>query len=66
MMEKYIKLSKKITQRLCYINDQLSDVEIVKSEIDHKEPIIVGFFILQLIKLMKFLTSIGCYKVWRD
>ena len=31
--------------------DQLYDVELVKSEIEHREPIIVGFFILQYAKL---------------
>ena len=37
--------------RLGYINDQLYKVELVKSEIQHKKPIIVGFFILQNAKL---------------
>ena len=33
------------------INDQLYEVELAKSEIEHKEPICVGFFILQYAKL---------------
>ena len=33
-----------------YINDQLYE-EFVKMEIEHKEPKIVGFFILQFAKL---------------
>ena len=37
----------KMFKRLGYINDQLFEVEVVKSEIEHKGPIIVGFFILQ-------------------
>ena len=30
-----------------HITDQLYEVELVKSEIEHREPIIVGFFILK-------------------
>ena len=38
-------------KRLDYINDQLYEVELAKAEIEHREPIIVGFFILQYAKL---------------
>ena len=41
----------KLFQRLNFINDQLYEVELVKSELEHREPIIVGFFILQYAKL---------------
>ena len=34
-----------------FVTDQLYEVELVKSEIEHREPIIVGFFILQYDKL---------------
>ena len=34
-----------------HITDQLYEVELVKSEIEHREPIIMGFFILQYAKL---------------
>ena len=34
-----------------HITDQLHEVGIVKSESEHREPIIVGFFILQYAKL---------------
>ena len=34
-----------------HINDQLYEDELAKSEIEHKEPIIVGFSILQYTKL---------------
>ena len=37
--------------RLNQITDQLYEVELVKSEIEHREPIIAGFFILQYAKL---------------
>ena len=35
------------------INDQLSEVELAKAEIEHREPKNVGFFILQYAKLRK-------------
>ena len=34
-----------------HINDQLYEVELAKAEIEHREPIIVGFFILQYAEL---------------
>ena len=41
----------KLCKRLIFITDQLYEDELVKSEIEHREPIIVGFFILQYAKL---------------
>ena len=41
----------KMFKRLNHITDQLYEVELVKSETEHREPIIVGFFILQYAKL---------------
>ena len=41
----------KMFKRLGHINDQQYEVELAKSEIEHKETIIVGFFILQYAKL---------------
>ena len=41
----------KIFKRPIHITDQLYEVELVRSEIEHREPIIVGFFILQYAKL---------------
>ena len=38
-------------RRLAYTNHQLYEVELVKSEIEHKETVIVGFFNLQNAKL---------------
>ena len=43
-------ITKKMFKRLGYINDQLYEVALVKLESQHKEPIIVGFFILQYAK----------------
>ena len=40
-----------LLNRLDYINDRLFEVELAKAEIEHREPIIVGFFILQYAKL---------------
>ena len=41
----------KLFKRLNFITGQLYGVELVKSEIEHREPIIVGFLILQYAKL---------------
>ena len=40
----------KMLRRLNHITDQLYEVEFVKSEIEHTEPIIVELFILQFAK----------------
>ena len=44
-------INTKFSKRLDHINDQLYEVELAKAEIEHREPIIVGFFILQYSKL---------------
>ena len=44
-------INTKFFKRLDHINDQLYEVELAKGEIEHREPIIVGFFILQYAKL---------------
>ena len=44
-------INSKMFKRLNHITDQLYEVEHVKSEIEHREPIIVRFFILQYAKL---------------
>ena len=43
-------INTKSFKRLDYINDQLYEVELAKAEIEHREPIIVGFFIHQYAK----------------
>ena len=40
----------KLFKRLDQTNNSLYEVELNKAEIEHKEPIIVGFFILQYAK----------------
>ena len=44
-------INTKLFKRLDHINDQFFEVELAKAEIEHREPIIVGFFILQYAKL---------------
>ena len=44
-------INSKMLKRLNHITDQLHEVELIKSEIEHRRPIIVGFFILQYAKL---------------
>ena len=43
-------INTKLFKRLDHINDQLYEVELAKAEIEHREPIIVGFLILQYAK----------------
>ena len=38
-------------KRLDFINEQLYEVKLAKAETEHREPIIVGFFILQYAQL---------------
>ena len=38
-------------KQLRYINDSVYEVELIRAQIEHREPIIVGFFILQYAKL---------------
>ena len=44
-------INSKMFKRPNHITDQLYEVELVKTKIEHREPIIVGFFILQYAKL---------------
>ena len=41
----------KLFKGLNFITDQLYDAELVKSEIEHREPVFVGFFFLQYAEL---------------
>ena len=43
-------INTKFFKRSDYINDQLYEVELAKAEIEHREPIIFGFSILQYAK----------------
>ena len=44
-------INRKLFKRLDHINDHLYEVEMAKAEIEHRERIIVGFFILKYAKL---------------
>ena len=44
-------INTKFFKRLDHIKDQLYEVKLAKAEIEHREPLIVGFFILQYAKL---------------
>ena len=44
-------INSKLFKRLNHIIDQPYEVELAKSEIEHREPLIVGLFILQYAKL---------------
>ena len=44
-------INSKLFKKLDHVNNSLYQVELAKAQIEHKEPIIVGFFILQYAKL---------------
>ena len=48
------------------MSDPLYEVELVKSEIQHKEPIIVGLFILQYAKLRVLQLSYNFFDKFCD
>ena len=52
-------INNRLFRRLNSISRDIYEVELVKSTIEHREPIVVGFFILQYAKLRMsfFLTS---------
>ena len=41
----------KLFKKLDHVNNSMYEVELAKAQIEHREPIIVGFFILQYAKL---------------
>ena len=44
-------INSKLFKKLDHVNNSLYEVELAKAPTEHKEPIIVGFFILQYAKL---------------
>ena len=44
-------INSKLFKKPDHVNNSLYEVELAKAQIEHKEPIIVGFFILQYAKL---------------
>ena len=53
-------------EQLNHITDQLYEVELVKPEIEHREPIIVGFLILQYAKLRMLELYYNFFKKFCD
>ena len=49
-------INSKMFKSLNHMTDQLYEVELVKSKIEYREPIIVGYFIIQYAKLRNFST----------
>ena len=46
-------INEPLFKQLNTVQEDLYEIELLKSTIEHKEPIIVGFFILQYAKLRK-------------
>ena len=59
-------INSKRFKRLNHITDQLYEVELVKLEIEHREPIIVGPFILQYAKLRMLELYYNFFKKFCD
>ena len=59
-------INTKKLKRLNHITDQLYEVVLVKSEIEHRESIIVGFFILQYAKLRMLELYYNFFKEFCD
>ena len=55
-------INNKLFKRLNFITDQLYEVELVKTETEHPEPIIVGFFMLMLMLELYY----NFFKKFRD
>ena len=53
-------------KQLRYINDPVYGVELVKAQIKHREPIIVGFFILQNAMLRMLNLYYKFFQEYRD
>ena len=59
-------INSEMFKRLNHITDQLYEVELVKTKIEHREPIIVGFFILQFAKLRMLELYYNFFKKFCD
>ena len=59
-------INSKVFQWLNHITDQLYEVKLVKSEIEHREPTILGFFILQYAKLRLLELYYDFFKTFCD
>ena len=59
-------INTKMFKCLDHINDQLYEVKLAKADIEHKQPIIVGFFILQNAKLRMLETYYNFFERFFD
>ena len=59
-------INSKMSKRPNHITDQLYEVELVKPDIEHREPIIVGFFILQYAKQRMLELNYNFFKKFCD
>ena len=59
-------INSKFFKRPNHITDQLYEVELVKSETEHREPIIVGFFILYYARLRMLELYYNFFKKFCD
>ena len=59
-------INSKMFKRLNHITDQLYEVELVKPEIEHREPIIVGFFFLQYAEQRMLELYLNFFKKFCD
>ena len=59
-------INSKLFKRLNHITEQLYEVELVKSEIERREPINVGFFILQYAKQRMLELYYNFFKTFCD
>ena len=59
-------INNKLFKQLNFITHQLYEVELVKSEIEHREPIIVGFFILKYAQLRMLELYYKFFKKFSD
>ena len=62
----HIAINSNLFKRPKHITDQMYEVEVVKSEIEHREPIIVGFSILQYAKLRMLELYYNFFKKFCD
>ena len=64
--ETHAAFNSKLLKRLDHVNNSLYEVELAKAQIEHKEPIIVGFVILQYAKLRMLELYYNFFTKFRD
>ena len=59
-------INSKFFKNLNHLNDKLYEIESVKSDVEHKEPVIVGFFNVQYAKLRMLELCYKFFQKFRD